>query len=481
MIPWTAFLWLAVGFAGVTIGADVFVGGASGIARRLGVSPLLVGLTIVALGTSAPEVAVNVTAALRNQTDMAIGNVLGSNILNILGVLGLSALLQAIVIDRQLVRLDVPVMVGAAVLLGLFAWNGRVDAFEASILVLALIAYTAVQVFLAVRSRRSKSDQEQGDGDARPVPLRVAQLIAGVALLVAGSDRLVLGATDVARWWGLSDLVIGLTVIAVGTSLPEIATSVAATLRGQGELAVGNVVGSNIYNILAVVGLTGIVSQGGLPVSAAALAFDLPVMIAACLACLPIFYTGRRIDRWEGGLFLAYYATYVAYLLLMTQHHALADPLGRIMLYIVVPITVVTLLVMTVLHLRESLAAGRAGAYRAGAYATDGGPSATSSATGGAGATSAGSPSGAGPAAGAASAVAAPLSSLAAASRSPSTPAFKSGASSEPSTPSVQSPTPAFKSSAASEPPTPSPASPSLPSSDSRPSPPAGGAADRPG
>lgn len=357
MIPWFDFGWLVVGFVGVTVGADVFVGGASGLARRFGVSPLLVGLTIVALGTSAPEVAVNVTAAFRGQTDMAIGNVLGSNILNILGVLGLSALLRAIVVDAQLVRLDVPVMVGAAFVFALFAWDGHIVAYEAGILVAMLVVYTGIQIRLALADRTSASGEDDGEGDDRSVLLRLAQILVGVALLVGGSDRLVLGATEIARWWGLSELVIGLTVIAVGTSLPEIATSVAATLRGQGALAVGNVVGSNIYNMLAVIGLTGIVAPNGLVVSPAALVFDLPVMIAACVACLPIFVTEHRIDRWEGGLFVAYYLAYIGYLLLATQQHTLAQPFGWVMLYFVVPLTVVTLIVLTVRSVRSNDAA----------------------------------------------------------------------------------------------------------------------------
>ena len=354
-------MWLTVGFVAVTIGADVFVGGASSIARKVGVSPLLVGLTIVALGTSAPEVAVNVTAALRGQTDVAVGNVLGSNILNVLGVLGLSALLKAIVVDTQLVRLDVPVMVGAALLFAAFAWDGRIEAPEAAILVVVLVVYTSVQIVMAVRDRRSDDvdDAEVEEGDPSSVWLNMGSLVLGIALLVAGSDRLVLGATHLARWWGLSDLVIGLTVIAVGTSLPEIATSLAATLRGEGALAVGNVVGSNIYNMLAVIGLTGMIAQDGLPVSQAALVFDLPVMVATCIACLPIFVTERRIDRWEGGLFVAYYLAYLSYLLLATQQHELAQPFGLVMLYFVVPLTVLTLVILTVRYLRQSHAERR--------------------------------------------------------------------------------------------------------------------------
>ncbi|MEM7677286.1 MAG: calcium/sodium antiporter, partial [Myxococcota bacterium] len=330
---------------------DVFVSGASGIAKRAGVSPLLIGLTIVALGTSAPEVAVNVTAALKGQTDMAIGNVVGSNILNVLGVLGLCALLRAIVVDAQLVRLDVPVMVGAALLLIVFARNGAIEPIEAAVLLAVLLVYTAIQIRLAVKSRTRREDDD--DEQSSSLIYCFGQIAFGVVLLVVGSNRLVFGATNLAVWWGLSDLVIGLTVIAVGTSLPEIATSLAATLRGQGQLAVGNVVGSNIYNILAVVGLTGVISKGGLPVSGAALAFDLPVMAATCIACLPIFLTEHRIDRWEGGLFVGFYLAYLSYVLLATQQHALADSFGLVMLYFVVPLTALTLAVLTFRYLRR--------------------------------------------------------------------------------------------------------------------------------
>ena len=206
MTPLIDLLWLMVGFVGVTIGADIFVEGASKIAQRLGISPLLVGLTIVALGTSAPEVAVNVTAATRGQTDMAIGNVIGSNILNVLGVLGLSALLRAIVVDAQLVRLDVPVMIGSALLLGALGWDGRITGGEAALLFLILVVYTGVQISLALRERRS-TDEEPDTSDDRSLWWRIGQIALGVVLLVLGSDSLVYGATNLARWWGLSELV----------------------------------------------------------------------------------------------------------------------------------------------------------------------------------------------------------------------------------------------------------------------------------
>ncbi len=373
MIAWLDFGWLILGFVGVTVGADIFVGGAAGIARRFGISPLLVGLTIVALGTSAPEIAVNVTAAVRGRTEMAIGNVLGSNILNVLGVLGLCAVLRSIVVNSQLVRLDVPVMIGAAIMLGIVSMDFHVGPIEAGVLVLMLVGYTAIQIRLAVQDRRANvasgpaeqspeaSEAEQSPdgseaGPERPIWVRLVQLAGGSTLLVIGSDRLVLGATMVARWWGLNELVIGLTVVAVGTSLPEIATSVAATMRGQGELAVGNVVGSNIYNMLAVVGLSGLLAQEGLPVSEAALFFDMPVMVVTCIACLPIFLSEHRIDRWEGALFIGFYLAYISYVLLATKHHSLTQPFGAVMLYFVVPLTAITLAVTLFRSLRRPAA-----------------------------------------------------------------------------------------------------------------------------
>ena len=340
-------LLFVVGLAALVIGAEVMVRGASRLAVTWGISPLVVGLTVVAFGTSAPEMAVSVDAALSGSSDLAIGNVVGSNIANILLILGISALVAPLLVHEQIIRQEIPVMIGASLLVLVLALDGSIGRVEAVLLFALVIAYT---VFLVVQSRRAS--QAASDEFSSEIPtsqwdrhwgVQVALVIGGLALLVLGADWLVGAAVVFARHFGVSDLVIGLTVVAVGTSMPEIATSLIAALRGQRDIAVGNVVGSNIFNLLAVLGAAGMVSASGLDVPEAARNFDLWVMLAVAFACLPILLTGREIARWEGAVFLGYYAAYLLYLVLAAQRHDSLPAYSNIMLSYVIPLTVVTL------------------------------------------------------------------------------------------------------------------------------------------
>lgn len=361
-------LLLIAGLALLIIGAEILVRGASRLAAAFGISPLVIGLTVVAFGTSSPELAVSVQSALAGQADIALGNVVGSNIFNILFILGISALIIPLVVAQQLVRLDVPIMIGVSVLVYLFGLNGQISRLEGLLLFAGIVAYTG---FLIRQSRKETKEvqeeyaQEFGDGKPRGAGqylLNLVLVVAGLALLVLGARWLVDSAVSLAQALGLSELIIGLTIVAAGTSMPEVATSIVAAIRGERDIAVGNVVGSNIFNLLAVLGLTSLVAPDGVPVPAAALAFDLPVMTAVAVACLPVFFTGFRIARWEGALFLGYYAAYVLYLILdATQHDAL--PLfSNVMLLFVVPLTVLTLVVLVVRQRRARRAAAAGGA-----------------------------------------------------------------------------------------------------------------------
>jgi cation:H+ antiporter len=353
----TLLLFIA-GLAGLIAGAELLVRGASKLALSFGLSPLVVGLTIVAFGTSSPELAVSVGAVSNGQTDIAIGNVVGSNVLNVLFILGISALITPLVVHVQLIRQEVPIMIGAALLLVLFALDGRVSWYEAAMLTAAMVAYT---VFLVVQSRRESRDT-QGDYEAElqpaaagawdsKLPAQIALIVVGLALLVLGAEGLVRAAVVFAQHLGLSELVIGLTVVALGTSMPEVATSIMAAVKGERDMAVGNVVGSNTFNILGCLGISGLVAGGtGLQVPASVMAFDIWVMLAVALACLPVFMTGREIARWEGAIFLGYYLAYVAYLILAAQQHAALGAFSTAMLSFVVPITVVTLVAVMVRH-----------------------------------------------------------------------------------------------------------------------------------
>ncbi|MDP3137174.1 MAG: calcium/sodium antiporter [Burkholderiaceae bacterium] len=338
------------GLALLVLGADLLVRGASRLALAVGVSPLVIGLTVVAYGTSAPEVAVSVGAALGGQTDIAVGNVVGSNILNVLFILGVSALIVPLAVNSQIIRQEVPIMIGVSALCIALAWNGSIGTVESMLLLVLLVVYT---IFLVVQSRRAeqRSGETEGideailaaGGWAASRIVQVGLVVAGLVCLVAGARLLVSAAVTFASALGVSDLVIGLTIVAAGTSLPEVATSIMAAVKGERDIAVGNVVGSNIFNILGALGLSGLAAGfSGIGVAPSVMAFDAWVMLVAAIACLPIFLTGREIARWEGAVFLAYYVFYVGYLILAAEKHDALATYTFAMVYFVIPIMLLT-------------------------------------------------------------------------------------------------------------------------------------------
>lgn len=358
----TISLLLIAGFALLVIGAELLVRGAARIALMFNITPLVIGLTIVAFGTSAPEMAVSTQSAWSQQGDLAIGNVIGSNIFNVLLILGISALITPLLVSRQLIRLDVPVMIGASILAWVLALDGSYSRLDGLILFSCVIAYTSYLIITSLRKNKqgiATDDDEvdqytQGSGTGSSALIKnTLYVLAGLALLVLGSRMLVSGAVDLAKLLGLSELVIGLTVLAVGTSLPELATSAIAAWKGERDIAVGNIVGSNIFNMLSVLGLAGLVSPQLIPVDAKALSFDFPVMIAVMVACLPIFYAGYRISRWNGALFFFYYLAYTAHLILHSQGNELAPAFTHSMLMYVAPLTAVALLLIAARAYRQ--------------------------------------------------------------------------------------------------------------------------------
>jgi len=313
-------------------------------------------LTVVAFGTSAPEMAVTTGAVLAGQDGLAVGNAVGSNIFNVLFILGLAALLKPLTVNRQVIRQEVPVMIAGALLVIVMGLDGGIGAFDTALLLALLAGYT---VILVQQSRREGVNNEQDPApdpaiapqarwDSR-LPMQLLLIAAGLVLLVGGSDALVSSAVAFARTLGMSEVVIGLTIIAAGTSLPEVAASIAATLKGERDIAVGNVVGSCVFNLFGVIGVGGAAALLGsgeaLPLPPGLMRFDLWVMLAAQVACLPIFFTGREIARWEGALFLGYYLAYTAYLVLAVGRYQGAQVLADAMLGFVIPLTIVTLAV----------------------------------------------------------------------------------------------------------------------------------------
>lgn len=364
----STWIFFVSGLVLLVAGAESLVRGAARLARGLGVSPVVIGLTVVAYGTSAPEMAVSVGAALDGGqgASLALGNVVGSNIFNVLVILGLSAAISPLVVHPQIVRIDVPLMIGASLLTGALCLNGSLSRSEGGLLALGALAYTAFQV---VQSRRESPDVKQEYetelGVSAPAGATgwatSALLVAGgLGLLVLGARWLVASAVAIAQALGVSDLVIGLTIVAAGTSLPEVATSVLATLRGERDIAIGNVIGSSLFNLLAVLGVSALVSPTGIAVATAALTFDLPVMIAVAVACLPIFLADHRIERWAGLLFLAYYGIYTTFLVLDARQHEALPELRQAMLTFVLPLTAITL-VAVMLRTRRRAGPGRAG------------------------------------------------------------------------------------------------------------------------
>lgn len=327
-------------------GAELLVRGASRLAFTLGLSPLVVGLTVVAFGTSAPEFAVTLQAALAGQADLAIGNIIGSNITNVLLILGLAALITPLVVAPALTRIDLPIMVGVALLMYGVSYDGLIGRGEGMALVVGIVAYT---IFTIQKNRQTIQEVQpvthqadiQVSWVSYPIFTNLLMLIGGLGCLAIGARWIVDGAVVFATAAGVSKFVIGLTIVAAGTSLPEIAATVVASLRGERDIAVGNVVGSSIFNILAVLGLASAAAPHGIAVSAAALSVDLPIMMAVAVICIPIFLNGHVIWRWEGGLLLGYYVAYVTYQLLNAAHSPTLPLFTWTMRVFVLPLTVI--------------------------------------------------------------------------------------------------------------------------------------------
>lgn len=325
----SALVGLVAGLVLLVAGAEALVRGAAAISARLGIPPLIVGLTVVAFGTSAPELAVSIGAAVSGRTDVAFGNVVGSNIVNILLILGVSAVISGLAVALRVVRVDLPLLVLVTGVVVVMALDGRIGRVEGFALVAGLIVHTAWLVRAARRERSERAVAGAPDSPPRrAMGLDVVSVVVGFGSLVLGARWFVGAATELAGALGVSELVIGLTVVAVGTSLPELATSLLAALRGQRDIAVGNVVGSNLFNLLGVLGTTAVVSSGGVAVGSGVLRLDLPVMLAATVVLVPVFWSGFEIHRWEGVALIVAYLGYVAYLVLAAGGHEAADVVG---------------------------------------------------------------------------------------------------------------------------------------------------------
>jgi cation:H+ antiporter len=309
-------LILAVGVAILVVGAEFFVKGASSLAERFGISQFVIGLVVVGFGTSTPELAVNVGAAVNGNTDIAIGNVVGSNIANVGVILGLAALIAPLAVQLRMVRVELPIVIGVSFLLWGLASLGQLVRWEGFILV---GAFAAFMLYLLKCSKDEPAVVQAEFTEENPKANRnlgwtVGLIVVGLTALMGGAHICVGAAVTLAKMWGMSELVIGLTIVAIGTSLPELASSVMAAYRGHADIAIGNVLGSNIYNVLCVLGITSIITP--LPTAAPTLMWlDIPVMIGFALVLVPMMLMGLKITRWNGAFLLGAYALYVGYVL----------------------------------------------------------------------------------------------------------------------------------------------------------------------
>ena len=322
------------------IGAELSVRAAVSLATTLGVRPLFIGLTFVALGSSAPQMAVGLQAAFTSSADIAVGSVVGSNIFNVLVTLGLCALIIPLRVSRQLVRLEIPLMIGASALVLGLSWNGVLEALDGAILLLGLLVY----LLAVLRQSGQRFAYRQSSGNPHKTGqllLRLGALFSGIACVVLGSHLLVSASVVIALDLGLSERVIGLTVIAVSTSLPALVTSLIAAIRGERHIAVGNVVGSNLFNLCGVLGLTALIAPQPLSVSPNALTFDLPIMLGVAVLCLPLMLSAYRITRAEGLLLLTLYAAYGLHLVALSTGMALAERLEQVVIWYVLPVLAV--------------------------------------------------------------------------------------------------------------------------------------------
>ncbi len=311
------------GLVVILLGAETLLRGASRIAVMLGIKPIVIGLTVVSVGTSTPELAVGLTAASEGRAALAVGNIAGTNIMNILFILGLSALMRPLPMRLLSIQLDVPVMIASALALVAMAWDGVLSRTEGAMLLLGAVVYTVSLVRLSRRESSALKREFSEEYNAASLGIRrnapqaawnALLLVVGIALTVLGAELLVSGAVNIAQAWGVSDAIIGLTIVAIGTSAPELATTVMATIKNDRDVAVGNLIGSCIYNVLVILGITCMVAPEGVVIGRDILLIDLPLAAAVAVLCLPVFRSDRLVSRREGASFVGAYLAYLGWL-----------------------------------------------------------------------------------------------------------------------------------------------------------------------
>jgi len=307
-------LYLAGGLILLFVGAEGLIRGSSNLAIKMGITPLVVGLTVVAFGTSTPELVVSLKAALIGNSSISLGNVVGSNIANIALILGVAALIRPLDVHAKVIMREIPIMIGISVLLLLLLIDGELGFFDGLVFVFGIVIYTVVNVMMARKEKNSEVDTEFKEGLKSKLGIRISiiLMIGGLGLLIVGANLFVQSAVAIAKMFNISDAIIGLTIVAVGTSLPELITSIVAAYKKESDIAIGNVVGSNIFNILGILGITALI----IPISSVGISYiDLAVMVFTAIILFPLSRSGFSISRFEGAILLIGYFGYVYYLL----------------------------------------------------------------------------------------------------------------------------------------------------------------------
>lgn len=342
---WYIIIQFVLGLVILISGAELLVRGASRFATTIGISPLIIGLTIVAFGTSSPEFVVSLKAGLSGYSDISIGNVVGSNVFNVLFILGISAIIRPLFVSHQLIRLDVPIMLLSAIMVFILGFNGSMDRLDGTFLTVGVIVYTFYLLKMSKKPDLEDKDafKQRETFSLKALLINLAFILTGLGMLILGTNWFINGSIFISDAMGVSQRVIGLTIVAAGTSLPELATSIIAAIRNEQDIAVGNIVGSNIFNVLGVLGVTCMASPQSIPLTDNILYFDVLVMIAISIVCLPFFTTGHKIARWEGIYFIIQYTIYIAILIYRTESRPIYKPVWIASFLFILPAVTITI------------------------------------------------------------------------------------------------------------------------------------------
>lgn len=314
MSPIEIVLYLVGGLVLLFVGAEGLIRGSSNLAIKIGITPLVVGLTVVAFGTSTPELVVSLKAALLGNSSISLGNIIGSNIANIALILGVAAIIKPLDVHAKVIMREIPIMIGISLLLLFLLLDGELGFIDGLIFVIGLVVYLIVNIMMALKEKNPAVDSEFKEGlkSKLGIPISIVLMIVGLGLLILGANLFVQSAVAIAKKFNVSDAIIGLTIVAIGTSLPELITSIVAAYKKEADIAIGNVVGSNIFNILGILGITALI----IPISSVGISYvDLGVMLFTAIILFPLSRTGFSISRFEGALLLLGYFCYVYYLI----------------------------------------------------------------------------------------------------------------------------------------------------------------------